>query len=450
MTIDLRGFFQATDPSRTLFLNQDTDKKYYIDFSSVRGGDIIGKLKQKITFFKPDEPTCTLFTGHIGCGKSTELIRLQAELEKLGFHVVYFESSDDLEMTDVDIADVLLAIARRVSQSLDKITLEETNKFNDLLLGAWKVLNSEVTGIKAKVPVVGDVGVSVEPAKLSLSVGIGEITTKIKSDPTLREKINQYLAPQKIKLLEAINQELLQPAIAKLKQQGKNGLVVIVDNLDRIDNRPKSWGRPQQEYLFVDQGEYLTKLNCHLVYTMPLSLKFSNDYGMLTQRFPEDPKVLPMVPLHWPDGRVHEQGMELMQQMVLARAFPDLQPEQRRDKISEIFDSADTLERLCILSGGHVRDLLRLLNSWIMEEMALPLTRNTLEQVIRSRRNEMILPISEEEWQLLRHVQHKKKVSDDHGYQKLIRSRFVFEYRDGGESWFDVNPILIGAKEMGG
>lgn len=174
-------------------------------------------------------------------------------------------------------------IARRVSQSLDKITLEETGRLQELLQGEWKVLNSEVTGVKVKVPGVGDFGVKSEKEKFSLSLGIGEITTKTKSDPTLREKLNQYLAPQKKQLLEAINQELIEPAIAKLKQQGKNGLVVIVDNLDRIDNRVKSWGRPQQEYLFVDQGEFLTKLNCHLVYTMPLSLKFSNDYGMLTQ-----------------------------------------------------------------------------------------------------------------------------------------------------------------------
>jgi hypothetical protein len=169
---------------------------------------------------------------------------------------------------------------------------------------------------------------------------------------------------------------------------------------------------------------------------------------MLTQRFPEDPKVLPMVPLQWPDGSVHEQGMVLMKQMVLARAFPDLQPDDRLGKITEVFDNPATLDRLCKLSGGHVRDLLRLLNTWIMEEMALPLSRDTLDQVVRARRNEMIMPISDEEWQLLRHVKQNKKVSDDQGYQKLIRSRFVFEYRDSGESWFDVNPILQEAREL--
>ncbi|MEW6494186.1 MAG: P-loop NTPase fold protein [Cyanobacteriota bacterium] len=453
MAVDLRKFFQATDPGKALAVDNPEDKKYYIDFSSVRGGEIIKKLKQKITFFSPDAPTCVLFTGHIGCGKSTELLRLRTELEHEGFHVVYFESSEDLEMTDVDISDVLLAIARRVSQSLDKITLEEPSRLKGLLQGAWKVLNSEVTGFKLKppempgVPKLGDIGITSENDKFSLAFGIGEITTRAKSDATLREKLNQYLGPQKTQLLEAINQELLEPAIASLKQQGKKGLVVIVDNLDRLDSRQKPFGRPQQEYLFVDQGEYLTKLNCHLVYTMPLALKFSNDYGNLTQRF-EEPRVLPMVPVQLRDGSECDAGMELLRQMILARAFPNIDEQQRLNHITKIFDSPKTLDRLCRVSGGHVRDLLRLLNTWIMEEMELPLSGATLEAVIRARRNEMTMPISDDEWELLRQVRQRKKVSGDQGYQTLIRSRLVFEYRDSGESWFDINPILAEAKEL--
>ncbi len=444
----IREFYQASDPGRTLFVNNSPDAKYYIDFSSVRGSDIFGKLKQKITFFKPNEPTCTLIRGHVGMGKSTELLRLQIELEKSGFHVVYFESGDDLEMTDVDIPDVLLAIARRVSESLDKITQESPNKFDELLQGAWKVLNSEVTGGKLKVPVLGDVGLSADKEKLSLSVGIGEITSRMKNDPTLREKLNQYLVPQKTKLLKAINQELLEPAIAKLKQMGKNGLVVIIDNLDRVDNRIKPWGRTQQEHLFLDHGEIFTKLNCHLVCTIPTSLKFSNDYGMLIQLFLENPRELAMIPVQWADGRVHTQGISLMQQMVLARAFPNMTPEERLNKITEIFDSAASLEWLCIMSGGHVRGLLRLLNNWIMENLNLPLTRQTLDDVISSFRNDMISQISDEEWQMLRHVNETKKITGDQRYEKLIRNRVVNEYQDSGELWFDVNPILANTRQL--
>jgi AAA ATPase domain len=443
--LDLRELLRATDPSKTLDIQKAEDRAYYINFASVRDGEVIHRLKNKISLFD-DEPTCTLFTGHIGCGKSTELLRLRNELERDGFYVVYFESSEDLEIADVEIADVLLVIARRIAQELEESGLRlHPTGLNKLLQDVGKIFNAEVTGFKVKPPKVagvelGEMGVQAKEGEFSLSLAIAELTAKTKSDAMLRRQMNQYLAPKKVELVRTINQELLEPAIAQLKQRGKKGLVAIVDNLDRIDNTIKEFGKPQQEYLFVDQADYL-KLGCHLVYTIPLALLFSNSYGMLTQRF-EDPYVLPMVPAKLRDGTVHEEGMKLLQQMVLARAFPQLDAAERRGKVTEIFESAELLDRLCRTSGGHVRDLLMLLNSWIVEEMKLPLTNPTLETVIRSRRNAMTRAVSERERELLEQVKITKKVSDEEGYQKLIRSRFVFEYQDEDGSWYDVNPIL--------
>ncbi|NEO49681.1 MAG: AAA family ATPase [Moorea sp. SIO4A3] len=446
MTVNIQKLYKACNPSKTLTVEQPEDRKYYIDFSSVRGGKIIEELKDNITFFSMDEPTCELFTGHIGCGKSTELLRLKAELEEADFNVVYFESSQDLEMGDVDVGDILLAIARRVSESLDKIKLGEPKGFKKLLAGAAKLLLTEIElSGRVGVPGIGEVGVDTEGA-VSLAVGIGEITAKAKDSPDLRSRLRQYLEPQTNRLLEVINQELLEPAIANLQQLGKQGLVVIVDNLDRVDASQKPWGRDQPEYLFVDRGAQLKGLHCHVVYTMPLALRFSNDYSALTQRFVVDPKVLPMVPVRLRDGTPHEQGMALLRQMVLARAFPNLEPLERLARVKEVFDSPDTLDRLCYASGGHVRNLLRFLSTWIKKERRLPLSQGMLETVIRDRRNELTLPISDDEWELLCHVAKHKKVVGDEGYQVLIRSMFVYEYRDQDGSWFDVNPILAEAE----
>ncbi|NEO37845.1 MAG: AAA family ATPase [Moorea sp. SIOASIH] len=446
MTVNIQKLYKACNPSKTLTVEQPEDRKYYIDFSSVRGGKIIEELKDNITFFSTDEPTCELFTGHIGCGKSTELLRLKAELEEADFHVVYFESSQDLEMGDVDVGDILLAIARRVSESLDKIKLGEPKGFKKLLAGAAKLLLTEIElSGRVGVPGIGEVGVDSDGA-VSLAVGIGEITAKAKDSPDLRSRLRQYLEPQTNRLLEVINQELLEPAIANLQQLGKQGLVVIVDNLDRVDASQKPWGRDQPEYLFVDRGAQLKGLHCHVVYTMPLALRFSNDYSALTQRFVVDPKVLPMVPVRLRDGTPHEQGMALLRQMVLARAFPNLKPLERLARVKEVFDSPDTLDRLCYASGGHVRNLLRFLSTWIKKERRLPLSQGMLETVIRDRRNELTLPISDDEWELLCHVAKHKKVVGDEGYQVLIRSMFVYEYRDQDGSWFDVNPILAEAE----
>ena len=88
MALDLSRFYRAANPSRPLKVAQREDRRYYIDFSSVRGGDIVSELGRTIVRLSPDEPTSHLFTGHIGCGKSTELFRLKGGLEQQNFHVV--------------------------------------------------------------------------------------------------------------------------------------------------------------------------------------------------------------------------------------------------------------------------------------------------------------------------------------------------------------------------
>ena len=433
MALDIFKFFQVTNPSRTLAVENEEDQKYYIDFASVRGGQIIEKIRQKIAFFSSDEPTCELFTGHIGCGKSTELLRLKVELEQDGFHVVYIESDQDLEMGDVDAGDILLAIARRVSESLE-------TKGILLRPGYFQWLFEEVKEVlQTPVEITTDV---------KFSDAIAAIAAQAKSSPHLRDKLRGFLEPRTDGVLQAINRELLEPAIQTLKQQGRRGLVVLVDNLDQIAPAPKAWGRPQPEYLFVDRGAQLRRLNCHIIYTIPLALRFSDEFGRLTTSFMVDPKVLPMVPVQLRDGRNHDEGMALLRQLVLARAFPDIAVDQRLDRITEVFDRPETLDRLCRASGGHVRNLLRFLNDWIQEDRQLPLTRESLETVIRARCNELTLSINTQEWEALRQVSQLKTVAGNQDYQSLIRSMFVYEYRDQEGSWFDINPILAEAKEL--
>jgi hypothetical protein len=449
MAVDYKKFFKATDPSKTLLADSAEDKKYYIDFSTVRGGQVVEDLKDNISLFSDGQPTCQLFTGHIGCGKSTEILQLKQQLEREGFHVVYFESSQDMEMGDVDLSDILLAIARRVVESLEAIKVKtEAKGFRAMLNGAVKILNTEIElSAEADVPGIGKVEASTS-GEFSLSLGIGKISAKTKDSPDMRSKLRGYMEPKTNGLLDLINNEILIPAIADLKKLGKEGVVVIVDNLDRVDDSPKPWGRPQTEYLFVDRAEQLRKLQCHVVYTMPLALRFSRDYGTLTARFMTDPIVLPMVPVVRRDGSNHEEGLALLRQMILARVLPDSTEIERLNAVNEIFENMQTLDRLCFASGGHVRNIMRLLNDALRKQRGLPVTMEVLEDTIRKRRNELVLSIDDNEWRLLRQVNSTKKVVGDTGYQTLIRSMYVYEYQDEDGSWFEVNPVLATAQEF--
>ncbi|MBD2771104.1 P-loop NTPase fold protein [Iningainema tapete] len=428
MLLNLERFYQACNPSKPLTIGDAADRQYYIDFAAVRGGKIIEALQRTISRISPDTPTCQLFTGHIGCGKSTELLRLKAELEQEQFHVVYFESTYMLEMVDLDVTDILLAIAGQVSESLEKMRIRLKPKyfaqlFKELVDFLQTPIDLEVEG--------------------ELSLGIAKITAKTKESPAVRRRLRDYLEPRTENILQSINVELLQRAHQELKSRGKRGLVVIVDNLDRVAIRPLPSGRSLPEYLFIDRGEQLRKLHCHLVYTSPLALTFSNDNAELQHRLGGGvaPKVLPMIPVRLRSGEISPQGLSLMRQMVLARAFPDIHPDDRLNLITEVFDSSETLDRLCLISGGHVRDLLGLLFDCLREQDP-PFERSCLELVIQRQKDYRVNAIDPEEWDLIFQVVQQQRIRGDIEYHALLRSLFVFEYRDHQGAWFAVNPVL--------
>ncbi|MEL6777479.1 MAG: ATP-binding protein [Cyanobacteria bacterium J06597_16] len=429
MPLDLPRFYRAANPSRPLKVAQLEDRQYYIDFSSVRGGDVVSEIGRTIVRLSPNEPTTQLFTGHIGCGKSTELFRLKGGLEQQNFHVVYFESDRDLEMADVDISDILLMIAHQVTESMEAVGIRLRPTYLE------KMFRNLLETLRSPV----------EISDVSFSVGIAAITARAKESPEMRSQLRQYLEPRTKSIIDAINEEILEAANQQLQSNGKKGLVVIVDNLDRIDPIRRADGRSQSEYLFVDRGEQLKRLNCHVVYTIPLALIFSDELPRMANRFGTAPKLLAMVPVSTRSGEPLPKGRQLLQKMVMARAFPGLSQRDRWQKISEVFDSPDTLMRLVSLSGGHMRNLMRLLYG-CLQKVDPPIPRTVLDAVIRDERDALMGLIDAEEWALLFEAISKGDEQGNEAYNPLLRSLFLYEYRDDDGRWFGLNPVLTETK----
>jgi len=423
MTFDPLKFFKACNPNKTLIVSNEADRNYYIDFTAARSGkrktvSLIDELCRTIT---REDTSHQLFTGHIGCGKSTELGKLKYELERQGFHVVYLDSSEDLVMTDVDISDILLTVARQIGKSLisAKIELNPTG-FQGLLQKTWSVLQSDVSvSGEGNIPLIGKVAASTTGEVTADLLGIGKFSAKLKGNPDARARLRQHLEPQTDNLLELINKELLEPANKALQERGQKGIVAIVDSLDRLENTKE---RNQAEYIFVTRGEKLRQFHCHIVYTTPLVLNFSNSIAPLSDRFGGAPKVLPMVRVKNRDNQLHTEGIHLLRDMVLARAFPDL-------------------------SGGHVRNLLVLLYGCLQKQDP-PIDRDTLEEVIATQRDSLVRAITASEWELLKQVRDTKTVAGEEGCQTLLRSLFVFEYLDELGTWSGLNPILAEAEQL--
>ncbi len=109
----LRDAYNTADPAVPL----PSGDPRYVDCTDVRGNrDVVRQTFDTITW--SDSNTAQLLTGHRGCGKSTELLRLQARLEEAGYTVIYFGADDDLDVNDIIYSDLLLAVARRIESEL--------------------------------------------------------------------------------------------------------------------------------------------------------------------------------------------------------------------------------------------------------------------------------------------------------------------------------------------
>jgi tetratricopeptide (TPR) repeat protein len=431
--LDLKQFFQAFDPSKPLLLENSLDQKYYVDFSSVRGGKIVESLKRTITRISPDVPTCQLFTGYIGSGKTTELLRLKAELEPQNFHVVYFESSQFLDMLDVDFIDILLAIVEQVSESLKAVNIRfQSTYFTKLFEDINNFLQTP------------------DDLKLAsqLSAGSAKITAQTKENANRRRQLRDYLEPRTENILQSVNQELAN-ANNQLKASSKKGLVIIIDNLDRVGIHTLPSGRSLAEHIFIDHSEQLRRFNCHIVYTVPMSLVLSNENALLQNRLGGGvaPRVLSMIPVRHRNGEVNNAGLEMMREMVLARAFPNVPHEERVKLVKQIFDSNSTFDRLCLISGGHIRNLLGLVFECLREQDP-PFERDTVEAVIRRYRDFRTNAIDSQEWNLIFQVLQNQHIEDDIEYHTLLNSLFILEYRDADGPWFAIHPLLSETKQF--
>ena len=75
--------------------------RYYVDLSAVRKTEAIEGVNTILDFQEPAQFTTALFTGHRGCGKSTELKRIQTRWQQ-DFRVIYLEVNEETDINDAE------------------------------------------------------------------------------------------------------------------------------------------------------------------------------------------------------------------------------------------------------------------------------------------------------------------------------------------------------------
>ncbi len=429
----LRQLYNVFDPLRPLKPGDSA----YVDCRAVRGdGDILEQLGRPIIL--SDKETAQLYTGHRGAGKSTELLRLKEYLEENKFQVIYFAADDqDIDTEDAQYTDILLACTRYIlSELYEKDKEADAKPLVEWLKKRWESLKD-----------LGSTEISFE--NISLQVGIGQfakVIALLRSAPSNRSRIRQEVDNHTPSLIECLNDFITEAAQNRKTQC--NGIVLIADNLDRIvPLYHKESNRSNHEEIFIDRNLQLRKLKCHTIYTVPISLVYSDKGTVLEEAF-GSVQALPMIALSTPEGEPYPPGMEKLKELIKQR----IKQVDSNLTFQDVFTNEALLEKLCNMSGGHVRYLMFLMKTALQKTPKLPIQEKAVLGAIASLRLTYRRAINEDEWSILAEVHQSKRKPNNKKYQKLLFNRCILEYHwlvEGDiKPWYDIHPIILAIEEF--
>ncbi len=428
----LKRLFNAFDPFQPLPAGHPA----YVDCHEVRGdGDILEAVGSEILY--SDRNTCQLYAGHRGAGKSTELLRLQKYLDENKCFVIYFAANEeDIDPEDTQYTDILLAATKNILSALQDKT--DSKAVLNWLHERWEDLRDLL-----------QTNISLEELSIEKEIPLfAKITTKMRTQPGEREKIRELINPHTTTLTKALN-EFIQDAKDKVLSEPKyNKLVLIIDNLDRIVPIIKPDGRSNHDQIFIDRNEQLKDLDCHLVYTVPISLIYSNRASSLADIYGTS-QVLPMIMVQTPENEPYQRGINKVIEL-LQKRLSEIDPGR---SIINIFEDRQSLEMLCLMSGGHVRNLLLLMKEGIKYTTTLPISKRALQRSFSELRSTYKHTIVHNEWEALAKVHQSKEIVNNQLYRGLLFKRCVLEYRyieaeGGSKVWYDIHPLIKGIKEF--
>ncbi len=336
----------------------------YIDLSAGRDTKELRKLRVHLE----DQSARDLlfakigFIGHRGCGKSTELLRLEHDVADRFFPLHLYV--DETLLRDLDYTDLLLwlvdSLTRKFAEAdmpldrrlvvadrffplhlyVDETLLRDLD-YTDLLLwlvdsltrkfaeadmpldrrlvndvAEWfaEVTKEEVAALTTSMTADAELEGS---AKLGLFATGLKILARLKSSVsgsseqrrTIRSNLQRYSGD----LIARVN-GLLDDAARALEKAGKQpDLLIVQDNLDRLSAEAA-------RRLFIDNGDLLKDLRAHFIFTAPVPLIMSP--GNIGRVF-EHVYTMPMVKTHRPNGKVFKVGLDALIALVAQRVDLD-------------------------------------------------------------------------------------------------------------------------------
>jgi hypothetical protein len=351
------------------------------------------------------------FSGHRGCGKSTELLHIMASSQiREKYWPINFSIREEADIIDLDFLDILLAIGgrmyrvyRRRGGDLPEKLLEELNGWKGKVEKEIRtVLTGKVNGY--------EVGASIDAFFLNAGM-------KMRLEPATRIELRQVIEKDITGLISVINS--ISSAIITRE---KRIPLILIDDLDKP-------GLETARSIFHNRREIMMQPNCAIVYTVSSALFYSKEFDAIR----DQAIFLPNINLHPPldpDGH-DEDGYFTMRNFVKSRMSLDL-------------IEAQALELAISYSGGVFREMARIMRAALgraRRRDSAQIEYVDVDSAATEIRNEYRRILDKNDLAFLRKVHEHNRLEYNDRLRPLMQLLAVLEYRNG-ENWCDIHPVL--------
>jgi hypothetical protein len=377
-------------------------------FHVERKGKPLNRLKRALLRQHRRSPKY-FFSGHRGCGKSTELNRLVADRDiNEKFFIVKYSVKEVCDVNNLSYVDVLFSIGAQ-------LYLQYIDSGKELK----PELIKQLEGWKHSIEKISEEEISIAATvEGGLRTFFISVLARIRAEDTTRKMIREIIEPKLSDLIDKINL-----IIANIESNEKKKVLVLIDDLDK----PRL---EQAKEIFYNSQTAITQPICHIVYTVPISIFFAQEFTAIR----ESKFFLPNVKLHFKNDRnsKDEEGYELMERFIFNRMKSDL-------------IQTDALDLAITMGAGVFRETAR-----IMQIAADSAIENDRDQIIeedvkraeREIRSDFRRILKTQDYATLKEI---CKDNDIHGIEKigrLLHNLSVLEYMND-ETWCDIHPTLV-------
>lgn len=404
----------------------------YVSAVNGRGDDPTKEMQVRLKY--SERPVKILFAGYRGCGKSTELNKLQSDIQTQ-FSVLNYSIMDESDPINLTYIELFIITMEKLFALAAKENLSVSDKYLKSIQG-W-VATKEIQEIKDNfIGADAELGSETQATIPWFQKFFFKLKLVGKTSKNFKEVLKQNVEPRLSELIFHCN-ALIQEIRVSGKKRGLKDVLIIIEDLDKIPI-------DRAESLFFNYASQLVQLNSSVIFTFPITLLYNQKFNIIRQYFDYDFE-LPMIKVNNKDGSKNENGRKILREIV-----------ERRMNLG-LFETSNDLETLIGFSGGCLRDLFRMIlesasNAMIMENAKI--TAQDVQKGVQRLKNDYANTISDNRKADKTFISAKDyfdtlvKVSKDTSKHPenteilldLRQNLCVLGYNS--ENWCDVHPLV--------